>query len=185
MWFCVTNILILHELIQTQPNMRFVTLLSIFILCINIAHSQKDTLGSLDLSTEKYFIKDINISIFPPKYFRAAEQIHGFVHPMTASTIQIQEVTGTLYTILADEITPEYIREQGFEYVSKVEVKTKNGKGAVCFLVRFEAKGVTFERMMLFTGDYTRTIWASANYPTVAGSLMRNAIMESLLTIEF
>jgi len=46
-------------------------------------------------------------------------------------------------------------------------------------------KVMQFERMMLFTGDYQRTIWINASYPVLVKKLLYQVIKESLLSVEF
>lgn len=146
--------------------------------------SQTNTINK-DLSETKSVIKKIDIKINPPKHFKEFKEANGFVHPMTASTIQISEIKDANYISVCNNITDEYIKSQGFEFISKESIKTQAGKEGEMYLVSFVAKDVVFHRIMFFTGDYNRTIWINANYPKVAEKLLHNVLKESLLTIEF
>jgi hypothetical protein len=44
---------------------------------------------------------------------------------------------------------------------------------------------VDFYRMMLFTGDYMRTIWITANYPVMLKEKLEATLRKSLLSIKF
>ncbi len=130
-------------------------------------------------------IPNTNIKIQAPEYFLISESIPGLLHPGSSATVQVQEIKGTSYIMIGQAMTPEHFLSQGVNLISTSEVVMQNGKGGILYLVEFEASGITYERLMLFAGDYNNTIWINANYPKSAKKLLQNILTQSLLTAQF
>jgi hypothetical protein len=160
----------------------------------NDAHAQKVTQQQKDsLLNNWQDIPGTDIRIIPPAYFKPfiKDGKYGFMHEGAAASISIQEVKGTPYVMVIQALSKEYIESQGMKYISREEVKTKEGKDGVIIAVGFKLKStdgkqdVGYERLMLFTGDYSKTVWVQANYPVVVKKVLYLVMRESLLTVSF
>ncbi len=147
---------------------------------------------NVDTALVVYTVPGTDISIVPPKYFVVLPVKNTFLHPASSSTIQINEINGTAYSMLIKNITTEYIEQQNARFISKKEVVTDDGKKATLFLVSFtvEAKDsahtqIDFERYMFFTGNYNKTVWINANYPVIARGVIADVLLKSLLSVKF
>jgi len=132
------------------------------------------------------------ILITPPAHFKYSEKINGFIHPGTFSSITVTYIYGTSFLQITEGLTSEYFTSQNTVLVSGEDVKTKSGMDGKLYLLSFSVtstdtskKVMQFERMMLFTGDYQRTIWINASYPVLVKKLLYQVIKESLLSVEF
>ncbi|HOK38770.1 MAG: hypothetical protein WHW07_04050 [Bacteroidales bacterium] len=130
-------------------------------------------------------IPGTSIKIQAPEHFLFSENIPGFIHPGTSSTIQIQEIIGTSWVMIRQAMTPEHFESQGTHLVSQTEITMQDGKSGILYLVEFQANGYDYERLMLFAGDYHNTIWINANYPKSTKSVIRDILIESILTAQF
>ncbi len=138
-------------------------------------------------------VPNSDISIVPPAYFKAFvnDGKFGFMHDGSGASVSIQEITGTPYPIVAQYMSKEYLETQGVKFITKENIQTREKKDAIIYLVSFpvkskdQTKELQYERLMLFTGDYNRTIWISANYPVVARKVLFVALRESLLSVKF
>jgi hypothetical protein len=168
---------------------------SIVFFCLSYAsfsqglsQSQKDSILNAYVT-----LPNSDIRMVPPAYFKAFinDGKFGFMHEGAASSISIQEIKGTPYPIVVQYMSKEYLETQGVKFIAKDNIQTKQKKDAVIYLVSFTVKSkdgnkdLEYERMMLFTGDYNRTIWISANYPVVARKMLFNPLKESLLSVQF
>jgi hypothetical protein len=130
-------------------------------------------------------IPGTNIKMQPPEHFLVSEAIPGLVHPGSSTTVQVQEIIGTSYVMISQAMTAEHFESQGVTLISTTDVQMQNGKGGILYLVEFDANGLTYERLMLFAGDYNNTIWINANYPKSAKRLLQTILTESLLTAQY
>ncbi len=140
---------------------------------------------------DPFVIEGTDVSIIPPAYFMPFVQNGkiGFVHKGAGSTIQVQILDSILYTFVAASFTPEEMLKQNAVLKEHGSILTNSGQQAEFFIISFFIKAldkdVEYERMMLLTGDYKRTVWVSANYPIIAKPVVYSVLKESLLTIEF
>lgn len=146
----------------------------------------------IDTSITAYQAPGTDVSLVPPKYFVVLPVKNTLLHPPTSSTIQINEIDGTAYSMLMKNITPEYIEKQNAHFISKKEVITDDGKKATLFLVSFTVEAndtlhtqMEFERFMFFTGNYQKTVWINANYPVIAREAISDVLLKSLLSVKF
>lgn len=153
-----------------------------------LSQAQKDSILNTYVT-----IPNSDIRLIPPAYFKPFlnDGKFGFMHEGAGASISIQEITGTPYPIVVQYMTKEYLETQGVKLLAKENVQTTQKKEAVIYLVSFTVKSkdgskeLQYERIMLFTGDYNRTIWISANYPVVARKMLFNPLRISLLSVDF
>jgi len=136
-------------------------------------------------------IPGTKISIAPPKNFKISEQIRGFVHLATTTSITCSEIKGFHYTTVVENITPETLLKQNANLKSIEDVQTSSGKPAKLILLGFSLpskdtskKETPFERLMLFTGDLDNTIWVSATYPEAVKPFVFEMVKKSLLSVK-
>lgn len=138
-------------------------------------------------------IPGTSIRMIPPAYFKPfiKDGKYGFMHEGTGASVAATEVKGTPYVMVVQALTKDYLEKQGMRYISREEVKTKAGKDGVIISVGFTVKSVDgkqnvdYERLMLFTGDYSKTVWVQGNYPVLVKKVLYLVIRESLLSVEF
>lgn len=143
-----------------------------------------DVVSVKDTSTYLLF-PNTNIKIIPPLHFISYKKINGFLHTGSSSTIQASEILGTPYVMYTKGMTSDFFGKQGVTLVSEEDIITKDNKQGKLYIVTFSSNGVDFERMMLLTGDYNRTIWLNANYPVVVKFLLFDVIKKSIISIVF
>jgi len=124
------------------------------------------------------------ISITPPQYFEPSAQFNGYMHPTSAATILIQEISGTYFRTILPGLTAEYFESEGVQLISQEAVTTASGMKGQLYILRFTIQEVDFERLMLFTGDYQNTAWLIANYPLMAKPELEEVIRNSLLSVQ-
>ena len=171
------------------------TIFSIVFFCLSytsfsqgFSQEQKDSILNAYVT-----LPNSDIRMVPPAFFKPFinDGKFGFMHEGAGASISIQEVKGTPYPIVVQNMTEEYLETQGVKLIKKDIGQTKQKKDAVIYLVSFTVKSkdgskeLEYERLMLFTGDYNRTIWISANYPVVARKMLFNPLRESLLSVQF
>ncbi len=152
------------------------------------SQSQKDSILNAYVT-----VPNSDIRIVPPAFFKGfiKDGKFGFMHEGAAASISIEEIKGTPYPIVVQNMTKEYFESQGVKFITKENIQTRQQKDAVIFLVNFSVKSkdgnkeLEYERMMLFTGDYNHTIWISANYPVIARKMLFVPLKESLLSVQF
>ena len=169
-----------------EKEMRKILFLLTFLIISLCGFSQEN------IDSVAYHVPGTDISFLPPKYFIVLPQKNTLLHPPTSSTIQVNEIDGTAYSMLVKNITPEYIEKQNAHFISRKDTVTDDGKKATLFLVSFtvEAKDslhtqLEFERYMFFTGNYQKTIWINVNYPVIARQVIAETLLNSLLSVKF
>lgn len=140
---------------------------------------------------ERFFFDSSGVSIIPPAYYMPFVQKDktGFIHKGAGSTIQVQILDGMIYSMIAGGLTAEEFLRQNATLKEHYTILTNDNQKAELFIVSFFIKAldkdVEYERLMLLTGDHTRTVWVSANYPLMAKPVVFNVLKESLLSVEF
>lgn len=137
-------------------------------------------------------IPGTKISIAPPKNFKLSEQINGFVHLATTTSITCSEIKGFHFSIIIDNITPETLAKQNAVLKNIEDVRTDLGLPAKLVTLGFSLpsrdtskKETPFERLMLFTGDIENTFWISATYPEAVKPFVFEMVKKSLLSVKF
>jgi hypothetical protein len=140
-----------------------------------------------DIAAEYSDFKNTSIELRLPKHFTKFENenLSGYMHKGTASSIVASERTDAPFMLTQDSIRPEQITGMGVELVSQQDVKTYDGAPAKVFLVEFTVKEVPVRRIMFFTGNYNKTVFLQANYPKGFDKLLRTVIIESFRTVKF
>ncbi|MEI7596138.1 MAG: hypothetical protein WCK02_10355 [Bacteroidota bacterium] len=169
------------------------TLFCLTFFSFSYSQSNTDTVkinytdtNSIYLSNSICCFPEINIQITPPQYFsKLPNNAIGFIHNPTASSIQIAEIKNTAYFMVIKGLDSAYFRSQNLDFLNRKDVVTNDGKKGVLYLVKFKVEGVEFERIMIFTGDYNRTIWLNANFPAMGHETLYEVLLSSLLTIKF
>jgi hypothetical protein len=129
-------------------------------------------------------IDTFGVSLVPPQYSLRIDQ-RTFISPGTTSSIQISEIKRVVYLMAVQNIKEEVLAPQGVHLISKETVVTSNNNEGILVLVSMKVDTVDFYRMMLFTGDYMRTIWITANYPVMLKEKLEATLRKSLLSIKF
>lgn len=171
------------------------TILVIVFFCLSYgSFSQGFSQAQKDSVLNAYVtIPNSDISMVPPAYFKAfvKDGKFGFMHDGAGASISVEEIIGTPYPIVVQYMSKEYLETQGVKFITKENIQTRDKKDAVIYLVSFSVKSkdgikeLEYERLMLFTGDYNRTVWISANYPIVARKMLFVTLRESLLSVKF
>ena len=160
---------------------------------ISCSQSNNDSINTVLLDSLEYGLSDSlysfnnsNIKIIPPRYFvTLPNDVMGFIHNSSASSIQISEIKNTAYFMVTKGLDSVYFENQKLKLVSKNDVVTNDGKKGTYFLIKFKVQEIEFERIMFFTGDYNRTIWINANYPALGHDTLFNVLLSSILTVKF
>lgn len=130
-------------------------------------------------------IEGTSITITPPKTFHFKDgSKNTFIQDWTSSSILVQEINAS-YEKLIPTITNETFTKQGYNFVSKYEVFTKSGNAGMMYVLTFKTGDWEYERLVLLSGDKTKTAWISANYPVVMRHLLYEVLEKCVLNIEF
>ncbi|PLX05533.1 MAG: hypothetical protein C0594_07105 [Marinilabiliales bacterium] len=162
-----------------------IPLISVILLLICSLNVKAQESGAdVGLQDTIYIIDSTDIAITPPVEFKPFDQIHGFIHMATSSTIQVNQIEDAPYLMIVENMTDDHFASQGVTLLSQFEINEPDAKGYV-YVIGFTIKGVDFERIMYFTGDLNRTIWINANYPVMIKPLIYNAMLECVKTAHF
>jgi len=171
------------------------TIVGVFFAIISFAQVPMNlsTNGELQGASDAYVTKpgesvmipNTHVKIVPPEHFMFSAELQGFIHAGTSSTMQVSEIIGTSYIMVAKSLTPEYIQSQSFRFIEKRDITTNDGHDGCMFILGFTNKGVDYERLMFFAGDYNNTIWVNVSYPAVSRELLFDTFQNSLLTAQF
>ncbi|HOK38028.1 MAG TPA: hypothetical protein P5538_04455 [Bacteroidales bacterium] len=171
--------------------MRLIYLIIIVLFVQSFLYSQTDKLAEFVDSQQAKLIYDytklqkvpnLNVFVIPPEYFQEDPSINGYVHPGSATTIQILEVEGYSYKDIEKGMTPEYIASQGYTYLGKQEFSTADNVPGIIYFVQFESNNIEYERCMFFTGN-SKTIWVNVNYPVSMKKLLLPQIEAFLYSV--
>lgn len=124
------------------------------------------------------------IKLTPPNKFMRVNNTT-LVNFQTSSFIQISEMKRVVYLMAVKNITPEVLEPQGVKYLGQENVMTYDNHEGILVFLSNQIEGKEYERMMLFTGDYIRTIWISATYPVELKSEVFETLKKSLLSVKF
>jgi len=132
-----------------------------------------------------------HVLISPPKNFKPVDNIRGFIHLATTTSITCTEIKGYHYTQLCEQLTSEYIASQNAVLNETEDVVLDNGSQGKLFTISFTIpakdslhKDTPFERVMLFTGDMENTIWLNATYPQSVKRFVSKIVRKSLLSVK-
>lgn len=128
-------------------------------------------------------VPNLNIFLIPPEYFEVDSSINGYVHPGSATTVQILEIPNHSFNDIDSKMTTEYIASQAYEFVERQEFRTVTGQPAVLYFVRFFSNEIEYERCMFFSG-IEKTIWINVNYPLSIKKLIFPQIEAMLFSVQ-
>ncbi len=129
-------------------------------------------------------IDTFHVSFTPPSKFMRVNNTT-LVNFQSSSFIQISEMKRVVYLMAVKNITPEVLEPQGVTYIGQENVMTYDNHEGILVFLSNQIEGKEYERMMLFTGDYIRTIWVSATYPVELKSEVFEILKKSLLSVKF
>lgn len=165
--------------------------LIVFSLLSQLSIGQTDTTKKAGpIYHEPVPVGNLGVSILPPAYFEVAENFTGFMHKGAGASIQISTTQGKPFPIMAQAMVDKANLEKlGIKLISQEKIKTKQGKDAILIVIGFTIKGpgkdFDYERIVLLTGDYDRTIMVNANYPLLAKEILFEVIKQSVLTLSY
>ena len=129
-------------------------------------------------------IDTFQVSFVPPQYSMKINA-YTFISPATTSSIQIKEIQKAVYPIVVQNIKSEILEPQGVHLISKENVVTFDNKEGILVLVTMKVDTIDFYRMMLFTGDYMRTVWITASYPVSMKDKVEAILRKSIFSVKF
>ncbi len=168
------------------------TLLFLLLFSFIIAHSQENKLDEFVANQQTKLVYDqsmlvqapnTSVHLIPPEYFIEDPTINGYVHPGSATTIQIIEVPGSSIKLIDASMTKEYIESQDYKFKERIDITTENGKAAIIYFVTFFSNDVEYERVMFFT-ENENTIWINVNYPLSIKKLIYPSIEACLKSVQ-
>ena len=144
----------------------------------------QDKQASLEYDVAKLVqAPNTNVFLIPPEYFIPDNNINGFSHPGSGTTIQVLEIPNVNHRTIEKGMTTEHFESQEYQLIEKAEITTEAGNRAVIYYVRFSTENTEYERAMLFTGE-KNTIWVNMNYPVSMRKLLFPAIEATLKSIQ-
>jgi hypothetical protein len=171
--------------------LKLFLLIFISVISINFASAQTDTMRKkLPVYTEPVLVGNTGVKILPPAYFEKSSSFDGFNHTGAGASIQISTTQGKPFPVMAQAMVDKTNLEKlGVQLISEEKVKTSDGKDAILIVIAFSVKGPTktfdYERIMLLTGDYDKTIIVNANYPVLAKTILFEVVKKSVLTVSY
>ncbi len=150
--------------------------------------TQMERYQKSDLDTVYRSFKNTTIKILPPKYFLefSNEQVSGFMNTGTAASIVGFENNDLAYAGYYEKIAKEtFSKVDSAKFIGEEKMKTLRGDPAQFFFYSFTVNKVDVIRIMFMTGDDKQMILLQANYPLAFDALLRPAIIQSFLTVEY
>ena len=169
---------------------KLLLLLTLAFSLTSFAQQKDTTKAKKIVYTEPVTVPHTNVKILPPAYFAPSDKFDGFYHEGAGASLLITETEGHPFTIMAEAAAnDENLTKLGIKLISQEKLKTKAGKDAILIVLQFTVKGPTksfdYERQMLLTGDYDKTVVVTANYPMLAKSILYEVIKQSALTVTY
>jgi hypothetical protein len=157
---------------------------SLFFGSYTLLFSQQAAQNSARAANESVQVPGTPVTIIPPTYFELSTQFQGFIHLPTASTIQISVLDTIPFMYMRKGFTNEELISQGATPIQREEVKTAAGDPALLIVFGFTANEHEFERIMLITGDYQRSVILNANYPVLGRENLHEVLKQSVLSVQ-
>ncbi len=162
--------------------------IKIFTLLMIIV-SLNGTAQTSETKSKFYKVTVNNITLDVPEGFEAVQGQNGFLHKGSASTLMIEEIPNSPFSFSADHFNSENLEKDGAKLISKQDIKTSSGQDGVLYTLTVSLKNkdntssVDFERLVLLTGNETKTICVVVNYPVIIKKLIQEPLKTSMLSI--
>lgn len=156
------------------------------VVVIDTSHVEAYQKSDLD-SVYRNF-KNTTIKIRPPKYFIEFnnDQVSGLMNTGTAASIVGFENNDLAYAGYYEKIAKEaFSKVDSAQFMGVEQMKTLRGDPAQFFFYTFVVNKIDVIRIMFVTGDDKQMILLQANYPMAFDALLRPAIIQSFLTVEY
>jgi hypothetical protein len=98
------------------------------------------------------------------------------------SSIQVEEVVGTSYLLIAMAMDSAYFATQGMTLISSEPIVMRDGSEGILYTAEMKLNGFVFERLVLMSGDYHYTIWINAGYIKMLSPKLKHIVLQSILT---
>lgn len=150
--------------------------------------TQMERYQKSDLDTVYRSFKNTSIKILPPKYFIefSNDQLSGLMNTGTAASIVGFENHDLAYVGYYEKIAKDaFSQVDSAQFLGVEKMKTLRGDPAQFFFYSFVVNKIDIIRIMFVTGDYKQMILLQANYPKAFDALLRPAIIQSFLTVEY
>ncbi|HQI70200.1 MAG TPA: hypothetical protein PLT47_05585 [Bacteroidales bacterium] len=139
---------------------------------------------------KKFFKATVNnVTLDVPEGFEAVTGQNGFLHKGSASTLMIEEIPNSPYSFSAEHFNATNLEKDGAKLTGSDKIKTSSGHEAILYTLTVPLKSkdntttADFERMVLLTGNETRTICIVVNYPVIIKKLIQEPLKTSMLSI--
>lgn len=163
-------------------RIRIFTLLLI-IVSLSCSSQTKET-------KSKFFKATVNtVTLDVPEGFEAVQNQNGFLHKGSASTLMIEEISNSPFSFSADHFSAKNLEKDGASLIGQQNIKTSSGQDAILYTLTVALKNkdntttVDFERMVLLTGNETKTICVVVNYPVIVRALIQEPLKTAMLSI--
>lgn len=150
--------------------------------------TQVERYQKTDLDTVYRSFKNTTIKILPPKYFIefSNEEVSGLMNTGTAASIVGFENNDLAYAGYYEKIAQDaFSKVDSAKFLGVEKMKTLRGDPAQFFFYTFVVNKVDVIRVMFVTGDEKQMILLQANYPMAFDALLRPAIIQSFLTVQY
>lgn len=135
-------------------------------------------------------VSGTHVSMTPPDKFTYSPKLKGFVHPGSAASVTVTEAEGISWIQASQALADKNMSGQNTSIVSQEDITLKDGNTGRLFVLRLiipsndsTKQDLEFERLMLFAGDYHRTVILNSNYPALLRSLLYPTLRESMLSV--
>jgi hypothetical protein len=121
----------------------------------------------------------------PPDGFVTSDDVNGYLHWSTKSSILISLVNDKTIVDAEEALNEDYFQREKITLLSKEKVKTTNGEEALLYKFSFVIKEETWYRYSLFLGNLNGVLWINGSYPAKYEPVVKEPILNSLLTTKF
>lgn len=172
-------------------KLLFFKIILLIFLSVKICIAQNDSIQRKPtVYTDPVLVGNTGVKIIPPAYFEKSSSFDGFNHTGAGASIQISTTQGKPFPVMAEAmVNKTNLEKLGIQLISEEKIKTTEGRDAILIVIAFSVKGPTktfeYERMVLLTGDYDKTIMVNANYPVLAKTILYAVVKKSILTVTY
>lgn len=138
----------------------------------------------------KFFKATVNhVVLDVPAGFEPVSGQNGFLHKGSASTLMIEEIPNSPFSFAAEHFNASSLEKDGARLTGQENMKTSSGQDAILYTLTVPLKNkdnttsADFERMVLITGNETKTICIVVNYPVIIKKLIQEPLKTSMLSV--